>query len=85
LPVIKKTLSKVPIRCGANVRADYSASESAVRLGQHAVVRFLTLKKLSGKDIATELEKVYGLETLSFGGQYMAQAIRQRKNTLKDD
>jgi hypothetical protein len=34
-------------------------------MGQAALVRFLTLKKLSGSDITAELEGVYGHEALS--------------------
>jgi hypothetical protein len=32
---------------------------------QRAVVRFLTLKKLSARDITAELEGMYGYEVLS--------------------
>jgi hypothetical protein len=51
---------------------------------QSAVVRFLTLKKLSAKDIATKLEGYVPMKlSLWFGGGDMMQALRQWENHLR--
>jgi hypothetical protein len=65
------------MRFGESVRLKYRACGSSVLVEQPAVVRFLTLKKLSVKDIPTELEGVYGHEALSFVGEEMVHAFRQ--------
>jgi hypothetical protein len=58
----------------------YIVWESSLVVAQHVVVRFLTLKKLSARDITAELEGVYGHEVLSFGGEEVAQTVRQWEN-----
>jgi hypothetical protein len=47
---------------------------------QRVIVRFLTLKELSMRDITAELKGVKGHEPLSFGGEEVAQVVRQSEN-----
>jgi hypothetical protein len=56
---------KVPRRCRGHVRLKYIVRESLLVMDQRTVVRFLTLKTLSARDITAELEEVYGHEALS--------------------
>jgi hypothetical protein len=49
-------------------------------MDHHAVVRFLALKKLFARDIIVELEVASGRKPLSFGGEEVAQAVRQWEN-----
>jgi hypothetical protein len=56
---------KVPKRCSGHVYLTYIVWESFVVIDQPAIVRFLTHKKLSTRDITAELEGEYGYEALS--------------------
>jgi hypothetical protein len=53
------------VRWRGHARLKYIVWESSLAIGQHAIVRVLTLKKLSARDITAELEGAYGHEVLS--------------------
>jgi hypothetical protein len=63
-PVIRKHLSKVPIRFIDGVRLKSSAGVLSVRMEGRAVGRFLAITKPSAKGIKAELEEVYAHEAL---------------------
>jgi hypothetical protein len=56
---------KVPRCCRGHVRLNHIVWEFSLVPARHAIVRFLTLKKLFAKDITVELEGVYGHEAFS--------------------
>jgi hypothetical protein len=57
--------STTPISSCDGVCLKYPAWQFADLMEQRAVVRFLTLKKLSAKDVRTEFEAVYGHQAFS--------------------
>jgi hypothetical protein len=61
----KKNLEiKVPRRCRGYVDLKYIVWESSLVMEQRAFMQFLSLKKLSARDITAELEGVYGDQVL---------------------
>jgi hypothetical protein len=61
----KRPKIKVPRHCRDHIRSKYIVWKSSLVTEQRAIVRFLTLKKLSAKHITAELEGLYGHEALS--------------------
>jgi hypothetical protein len=47
---------------------------------RRAVIQFLTLKKLSARDITAELNAMYKHEAFSFGSEEVAEAVCQWEN-----
>jgi hypothetical protein len=53
---------------------------------QHAVIRFMTLKKLFARDISAELEGMYGHEALSLSAvKKWRKRFVDGRTTLEDD
>jgi hypothetical protein len=71
---------KEPKHYRDHVHSNYGVWTCSIVMGQRAVIRFLTFKKLPARDIAAELEGVYEHEALSFGGEEVAQAVHPCEN-----
>jgi hypothetical protein len=85
--VLKKNPErKVPQHCRDYPSFKYIVWESSLMMAQSAVVRFLTVNKLSARDITAELKGLYGPESLSLSAvkKWRRQFVHG-KIGLKDD